>query len=62
MGPILLYESSKASPTSENESTIAIGSSPAVSETEAGSTPKVASGTLRRSSRIRKSVVRLNFV
>ena len=60
-GPIPLNQSSKASPTSGNENTVAIGSSPAAGETEAGSTLEVASGTLRRSSRIRKPVVRLNL-
>ena len=60
-GPVPRNESSKASPTSENESTVAIGSSHAVRETEAGSTLEVASRTLRRSSRIRKPVVGLNL-
>ena len=60
-GPVPLNQSSKVSPTSGNENTVAIGSSPAASEIEAGSTPEAASRTLRSSSRIRKPVVWLNL-
>ena len=48
--PVPLNQRSIASPTSGNENTVAIESSPA-----AGSTPEVVSRTLRRSSRIRKA-------
>ena len=38
-GPVPLNQNSEASPTSGNENTVAIGSSPAAGETEAGGTP-----------------------